>query len=121
MVESGGEASIQIRMHGWVQIRCAACAVNGDAGDGHLRQLGRMSPSKHECMEGAHVTSHYRGGSADSINDIVPLCGTCNYGAGKRHQMLWIEDQCRQKKVDWKEDVIYMYYRDLVKVGSSQV
>ena len=28
---------------------------------------------------------------------------------------VWIEDQCRHKKVDWKEDVIYMYYRDLVK------
>ena len=86
-------------------------------------QLGRMSPSKHECMEGAHVTSHYRGGSANGINDLVPLCRTCNNGAGKRYQMLWIEDQCRHKKVDWKEDVIYqyMYYRDLVKVGSSQV
>ena len=78
-------------------------------------QLERMSPSKHECMEGAHVTSHYRGGSADSINDIVPLCGKCNNGARQRHQMLWIEDKCREKEVDFTKDVIYMYYRDLVK------
>ena len=80
-----------------------------------------MSPSKHERMEGAHVTSHYRGGSADSINGILPLCGACNNGARQRHQTLWIEDKCNEKKVDWKKDVIYMYYRDLVKVGSSQV
>ena len=78
-------------------------------------QLGRMSPSKHEVMVGAHVTSHYRGGSADGINDIVPLCGKCNNGAGQSQQMLWIEDKCHHKEVDWREDVIYMYYRDLVK------
>ena len=29
--------------------------------------------------------------------------------------MLWIEDKCHRKEVDWREDVIYMYYRDLVK------
>ena len=29
--------------------------------------------------------------------------------------MLWIEDKCHDKEVDWREDVIYMYYRDLVK------
>ena len=34
---------------------------------------------------------------------------------GKRHQMLWIEDKCREKEVDFTKDVIYMYYRDLVK------
>ena len=79
-------------------------------------QLERMSPSKHECMEGAHVTSHYRGGSiVRGINDIVPLCGKCNNGARQRHQMLWIEDKCREKEVDFTKDVIYMYYRDLVK------
>ena len=43
------------------------------------------------------------------------LCRTCNNGAGKRHQMLWIEDKCREKEVDFTKDVIYMYYRDLVK------
>ena len=80
------------------------------------KSLGRMSPSKHECMEGAHVTSHYRGGSiVRGINDIVPLCGKCNNGARQRHQMLWIEDKCREKEVDFTKDVIYMYYRDLVK------
>ena len=79
-------------------------------------QLGRMSLSKHERMEGAHVTSHYRGGSiVRGINDIVPLCGKCNNGARQRHQMLWIEDKCREKEVDFTKDVIYMYYRDLVK------
>ena len=79
-------------------------------------QLGRMSPSKHERMEGAHVTSHYRGGSiVRGINDIEPLCGKCNNGARQRHQMLWIEDKCREKEVDFTKDVIYMYYRDLVK------
>ena len=55
------------------------------------------------------------------INDIVPLCDKCNNGARQRHQMLWIEDKCREKEVDFTKDVIYMYYRDLVKVGSSQV
>ena len=75
-----------------------------------------LSPSKHERMEGAHVTSHYRGGSiVRGINDIVPLCGKCNNGARQRHQMLWIEDKCREKEVDFTKDVIYMYYRDLVK------
>ena len=49
------------------------------------------------------------------INDIVPLCGKCNNGARQRHQMLWIEDKCREKEVDFTKDVIYMYYRDLVK------
>ena len=29
--------------------------------------------------------------------------------------MLWIEDKCREKEVDFTKDVIYMYYRDLVK------
>ena len=73
-------------------------------------QLGRMSPSKHERMEGAHVTSHYRGGSiVRGINDIVPLCGKCNNGARQRHQMLWIEDKCREKEVDFTKDVIYIY------------
>ena len=30
-------------------------------------------------------------------------------------EMLWIEDKCREKEVDFTKDVIYMYYRDLVK------
>ena len=36
------------------------------------------------------------------------LCRTCNDGAGKRHQMLWIEEKCREKEVDFKKDVIYI-------------
>ena len=33
----------------------------------------------------------------------------------RANKMLWIEDKCREKEVDFTKDVIYMYYRDLVK------